>query len=107
MAVRNGCVYAGELPTSLETLYTVPAGNTFILKSAVVYNNTGSPMNFVLYLSPLAGAPGVLWQSKPLEPGPGYEWQGWHAMSSGGTLLGNSATPGVYGFFTGALLPNF
>lgn len=60
MTITAARLYQGQPTTAEQTLYTVPANNTAIVKEIIVTNNTGSNATITLSIVPSGQTAGPL-----------------------------------------------
>lgn len=106
MATRTTRLDSGAL-TSGQTslLFTVPAGNTVILKSIYGYTGATTAGYFTLQLARPPAADQII-LLVPLPAGAAYRWDGW-AVLDGGTQVRmyNGALAVMSYWMSGTLLP--
>lgn len=75
------------MPTSAETIYTVPASYTVVVRSIQALNNNSSSSSFNLYLTASGGSTGPLFYISSF---PAYDFSTWEgrAVLNAGDIIG-------------------
>lgn len=105
MAVRSAVLYAGFVTVAAQnTLFTVPAGELWIVKDMRVYNESATTCTgFVYTRNPSVSAYGILldFAIPTLDVLP---WSGWVAMAAGHELIVNPSSQPVHLWISGTKL---
>lgn len=103
---RNGCVARLQLPVEgWQTILTVPAGNTLLLKHLAVWNDTPDVIAFGAYVQDPVTMTHTNLLPNDVPATGGLDWEGWIALNPGDQLLIYSAAAGLNLWASGALLP--
>lgn len=92
MANDYKVLYRGQLPSSVTTLYTVPASTQTIIRYISVQEATGAggPYTFDLYVNGTTAA--YHWKGMSLDNDESADWDGTLTLDTGETIAGVAGT---------------
>lgn len=96
--IRGTPVSPVAATTSTSTLYTVPAGNQFLLKDLEICNTTAVAATFTIYVVPSGGTAAqsnALFYSAPINGNTSVQWTGELSLSAGSTIQASASVTTV------------
>lgn len=103
MSVYSTLLFIGVLPTAGATLFTVPAGDTCVVRDIEILNTTTSSSSPLLN-AVVSGSVGTILSVPNLAANTHFQWQGRVVIPSGGTIAGVDAHGGQNCMISGYLL---
>jgi hypothetical protein len=88
----------------LVTLFTVPAGFTYVVKSLMIYNGGVGPDTLYAGFKDPAGTDVYVYTNQALASAGRLEWNGWMAMNPGAQFVVFSTTGNSHFWVSGAKL---
>lgn len=88
------------------TVYTVPAGETVILKSIELANQGVSPSDVLVLVSDQVDSAAVILHSGTLASAGAVHWTGWVVLEVGDRVILSSTASAIDSWGSGAVLPS-
>lgn len=96
--------FAGVLPTSFETLFTVPAGYVAIVRDIEVLNNNADAADISVYAEVPGPATGAIFGDTDLAGGAWTQWRGRVVVPAAGLIVAMSSVSSCNAAISGYLL---
>lgn len=87
--------YSATLGTSAATLFSVPSGSVYIVRSIIVVNETGSTLTFTMSIGPDSPTNRIYSARDVQAAHDPFEWTGFMVVNSGEIMQGFASGAGL------------
>lgn len=104
MSVYSTQLYAGEAPSGLTVVYTVPSNQVAVIRDIEAYNASAGSLAFSISVEVSGSTKAFVWVQGSAGAGTWSQWRGRAVLPTGDELAVSTGGSGIYVLVSGYLL---